>query len=119
MRGIIVIGLAAVLLVGCGGSTTPATPTADPGRLLTLAGGTKYTESHFRMDVRVALTDGDGEALCRSLKGLSDAEAIVLVGAVQADQAGAVMKDATPTADQERAGAIFKEECARILEGSP
>jgi len=115
MRRILFILLAAVLFVGCGGGASTMTPTADPGRLLTLAGGTKYTEAHFRMDVRVDLAEGGGEALCRALQGLSDAEAIVLVGVIQADQAGEVMADATPTADQERAGAIFKEECARFL----
>jgi len=119
MRRILLIALAAVLLVGCGGKVSNIAPTADPGRLLTLAGGTRYTEAHFRMQVRVALADGDGEALCRGLQGLSDADAIVLVGAMQADQAGAVLADATPTADQLRAGAIFKEECARILGVSP
>ena len=119
MRRMMIIALAAVLLVGCGGGVSETAPTADPGRLLTLAGGTRETESHFRMDVRVALAEGDGEALCRSLQGLSDADAIILVGAMQADQAGEVLKDATPTADQLRAGAIFKEECARILGVSP
>ena len=105
MRGIIVIALAGVLLVGCGGASNTAENTL---RL----GGKTYTESEYRQQVRADLSgvaeDPETEGFCRSLQGLSDDDAfMVIMGPSQIS---------LPVTDQLRAAALYREECARFLD---
>jgi len=100
---IIILVLATVLLIGCGGrDATEAVLHLDSGT---------YTESEFHQKVRTELTDSaedpKTQGFCDSLQGLSDDEAfMVIMGPSQFT---------LPSTDQQRVAAIYREECAKFL----
>ena len=79
-------------------------------------GGGDITESEFRLTVRAAFLNST-PAICAGLRGLSDEEVADAISKAQADgdlDADLVVIQEADPDDRVRAGAIVKEECARI-----
>jgi len=112
MKWLVLVGVLVLALAACGGDGNEDGD-GQSDRILRLSSG-DISESDYRLQVRVALTQASGEAFCRSLEGLSDEETLDLAVAVQ-KQAGypTPIRESDP-ADRIRAVSIVKEECDRI-----
>lgn len=120
MRRIVIALLAFAglgLAVACGGSSTSTTePSAQPSQSVLHLSSGDTTEAEFRTQIRAALLSAGSGDFCRSLQGLSDTDAAAAIVAAQEGMATPVQE--AVQADRERAAAITKEECQRILRGS-
>ena len=107
MRRMLLIALAAVLLMGCHGTTKLHDLARNAGN---------ESEADFRTVVKAQLLTQPGMSLfCQAIRGSSDREVLSLfIGIIGEDNAKALdIQDPSPA--NLRGMAILKEECIRIF----